>query len=372
MTTTYRIGYSENLSEMTIGSLVQVIRGYGRNAERTPGEYLQELKTRTDVSHEQAEDIHAVLLAAYDVPHPNQIDLQPAIIATVNKLAKNNQSFSDNMMISWVEKGLSIVNNHESNEYLTSAAISLLNSQFKIVKIIGNIGKQVEINELGGISSVHNNRIDVSEKLLERCIDLMNHRDSGISSAATALLNKQWLALSDQQQEAVINQSIDLVDAEPEVSCAAISLISHHLLKTDSRRETIANKCINILLKPNNSLQCLATAQQRLAAAQQRLAAAQYAKNYIEGSSAPAEKKADAFLCFQYLSRNPDEVAIFTEALQTLQAQVGGSYSQTTIATQPSATNGHGRTWLTSAAQPAPPATIPAALERAALVRPSR
>lgn len=352
MTATDRIGYAENLSRITIDGLVQVIRGYGRNAERTPGEYLQELKIRTNVSHEQAGDIHAALLAAYDVPHSNQIDLQPAIIATVNKLAKNNQSFSDNMMISWVEKGLSIVNNDESNEYLTSAAISLLKSQFRIVKIIGNMGKQVEINGLGGISSVYNNRIDVSETLLERCIDLMNHRDSGISSAATALLNKQWLALSDQQQEAVINKSIDLVDADPEVSCAAISLISHHLPAIDSKHENIANKCISILSKSNNVLQ--------------RLAAAQYVAKYIEASPAPAENRANALRYFQDLSSNsgvdnPDEVAIFTEALQTLQAQVGVSYSQTPIANQPSATNGHGR------AHPSPPssATIPAALERA-------
>jgi hypothetical protein len=273
-------------------------------------------------------------------------------------------------MISWVEKGLSIVDNDESNEYLTSAAISLLNSQFRIVKIIGNMGKKVEINGLGGISLVHNNRIDVSEKLLKRCIDLMNHRDSGISSAATALLNKQWNELSDQQQEAVINQSIDLVDAKPVSSCTAINLINNHLLKSDSRRETIANKCINILLKSDNSLQCLATAQQRLATAQQRLAAAQYAKNYIEGSSAPAERKANALHYCQGLSRNsgvdnPDEVAIFTEALQTLQAQVGGSYSQMRIATQPIVTNGNER-----ASPSPPPATNSAALARAA--RPTR
>jgi hypothetical protein len=366
MTATYRIGYAENLSEMTIGGLVQVIRGYGTNAERTPSEHLQELKIRTNVSHEQAGDIHAALLTAYDVIHSNQIDLQPAIIATVNRLAKNNHLFSDQMMISWVEKGLSIVDNDESNEYLTSAAISLLNSQFRIVKIIGNMGKQVEINELGDISSVHDNRIDVSKKLLERCIDLMNHRDSGISSAATALLSKQWNELSDQQKEAVINQSINLVDAEPVSSCTAINLINNHLLKSDYRRETIANKCINILLKSDNSLQCLATAQQRLAAAQ-------YAKNYIEGSSAPAERKANALHYCQGLSRNsgvdnPDEVAIFTEALQTLEVQAGGTtYSQTPIAS--TSTNGHRPA---RAAQPHQPATNPAALERAALAIPSR
>jgi hypothetical protein len=109
MTATFHVGYTENLSVMTINDLVQGIRGYGKKAERTPSEYLQELKTRTDISFEQVCGIHEALLAAYDVPHANQIDLQPAIIATVNRLAKNNHSFSDQMMIPWVKKGLYIV-----------------------------------------------------------------------------------------------------------------------------------------------------------------------------------------------------------------------------------------------------------------------
>ncbi len=61
------------------------------------------------------------------------------------------------------------------------------------------------------------------------------------------------------------------------------------------------------------------------------------------------------FIDFLTVSKNSDEVAIFTEALQTLGAQAGGSYSQTRIASP--STNGHRPA---RAAQPAPSATNPA------------
>jgi hypothetical protein len=356
MTATFHVGYTENLSVMTINDLVQGIRGYGKKAERTPSEYLQELKTRTDISFEQVRDIHKALLAAYDVLHANQIDLQPAIIATVNRLAKNNHSFSDQMMIPWVEKGLYIVGDNQSGEYLTSAAISLLNSQFKLVRTLGNIGKKVELNGLGSISQVHDNRVDFSKNLLVQCIDLMNHRDSGISSAATSLLNKQWDDLSQEQQEIVIERSINLIDEVPAASGAALNLINHHLLPEDDRNEMIANKSIQILLTSDNN--------------SQRVSAAQCITRFIKASSAPVEKKANVLGIFARSSRNShpdktDEIAIFTEALQTLGAQAGGSYSQTRIATQPSVTNGHGRTWPASAADSqTAPRTCEAALAR--------
>jgi hypothetical protein len=361
MTATFHVGYTENLSVMTINDLVQGIRGYGKKAERTPSEYLQELKTRTDISFEQVRDIHKALLAAYDVLHANQIDLQPAIIATVNRLAKNNHSFSDQMMIPWVEKGLYIVGDNQSGEYLTSAAISLLNSQFKLVRTLGNIGKQVERNGLGSISPVHDDRVDVSKNLLVQCIDLMNHRDSGISSAATSLLNKQWDDLSQEQQEIVIERSINLIDDEvPVASGAALNLINHHLLPEDDRNEMIANKSKTILEASDNN--------------SQRVSAAQCITRFIKGSAAPVEKKANVLGIFARLSQNShpdntDEIAIFTEALQTLGAQAGVGYSQTTIATQPSATNnGYGRTWPVSAADSQ---TAPRTCE-AAFARPPR
>jgi hypothetical protein len=260
------------------------------------------------------------------------------------------------MMIPWVEKGLYIVGDNQSGEYLTSAAISLLNSQFKLVRTLGNIGKKVELNGLGSIFPVHDNRVDFSKNLLVQCIDLMNHRDSGISSAATSLLNKQWDDLSQEQQEIVIERSINLIDDEvPVVSGAALNLINHHLLPENDRNEMIANKSIQILLTSDNN--------------SQRVSAAQCITRFIKGSAAPVEKKANVLGIFARSSRNShpdntDEIAIFTEALQTLGAQAGGSYSQTRIATQPSVTNGHGRTWPVSAAQPHQPATNPAAFAR--------
>jgi hypothetical protein len=106
----------------------------------------------------------------------------------------------------------------------------------------------------------------------------------------------------------------------------------------------------------------------------QRVSAAQCITRFIKGSAAPVEKKANVLGIFARSSLNShpdntDEIAIFTEALQTLGAQAGVGYSQTTIATQPSATNnGYGRTWPVSAADSQ---TAPRTCE-AAFARPPR
>lgn len=379
MTATVNAAINQESSQINLNEILTALARYDEASIYAPVEEIQSLRDLTGIRVKDFEKIHNALLIAYDVPHARKPEVRPAIISSVRLLAINNNAadhvIHTNRLKKWVETGLDIIDDQSvyPNEYLLSAAIALVRDQWGKVHLVQRNKNQMKFST--DISScTQDKREEVTEdtqaKVIEKCIGFINNSSPFVCSAATSLLSKQWRSLSESQQITVLEKSIDLVDDNPEFSCAAISLISHHLLKTDSRRETIANKCINILLKPNNSLQCLATAQQRLATAQQRLAAAQYAKNYIEGSSAHAERKANALHYCQGLSRNsgvdnPDEVAIFTKALQkTLQAQARGSYSQNTIATQPSATNGHGH------AHPSPPS--PSATNPAAFARPAR
>ena len=106
----------------------------------------------------------------------------------------------------------------------------------------------------------------------------------------------------------------------------------------------------------------------------ERVAAAKFVTNYIIESNADTLIKSSALegLASRFNQSNYCEAvaAIFHAALG---AQAGvTTYSQTRIATQPSVTNGYGRTWPVSAADSHQPATNPAALARPALAIPSR
>jgi hypothetical protein len=426
-----------DLNKNPLARFFKAIEGYNDESEYAPVEEIQSLRGLNQITVKDFEQIHNALLIAYDVPHPRKPDLRPAIISSVRLLAINNSApyhvINVNRLKKWVEIGLNIIDDQSvhPNEYLLSAAIALVRDQWEKVPLAQRNKNQVNFStDISSCIQDKKEKVidDPQARVLEKCIDWMDSSSLFVCSAATSLLSKQWLALSDEQQntvivksienldamntrsvaslllldkqwlalsdeqqntvivksienldamntrsvaslllldkqwlalsdeqqEAVITKSIDLVDADPEVSCEAISLISHHLPMNDRRNCVVANESKLILEKSDNT--------------SQRLAAAQYAKKYIEASSVPAEIKEMFLMNFLRVSRNSNEVAIFTEALQTLEAQAGGTtYSQTPIASP--STNGHR---LARAAQTHQPATNPAALERAALARPSR
>jgi hypothetical protein len=332
MTLSINVSYAQGLDKLSVNSLLRPIFLYARNFDRpitkedqTPVEEIKKLRERTRISSQEAQSIHEALLKAYDVPHGYQGDLRSATIATIRLLAENNKkAFQKEMIDQWIEKSLSIVRGDQEDTTVMSAAIALLNSQWSIVK----------------------EKEDLPE-LLSCSISLMSHPDSGVCSAATALLNKQWNDLLPEQQDAVINKSIYLIGSSPDEISAALSLLRNHLSKDSDKRKEVFNKAGEIL-QSSDALNVLTSAAKLLVC-------------YMDDAGIePAVKKQKLQLYLGCLdkTKHGSVTAIFHAALE---AQAGGSYSQTPIASP--STNGHRPA---RAAQPHQPA-----INLAAFVRPA-
>jgi hypothetical protein len=248
----------------------------------------------------------------------NQTSKGLVVIKAVNNLAKNNpQLFSRKQLKQWVGKSLAILNDRFSAQDKKSAALTLINDCWSVLE-----PKQ-------------------KEWVLGKCINTVELRSCKSSRKSIS----------------------------HELCSAALDLLTNWLPEDHSKRETTANRAIAIaiaILNKDKHTKDMYT--------KERVAAAKFVTNYIIESNADTLIKSSALegLASRFNQSNYCEAvaAIFMRALEPLQA--GGSYSKTRIATQPSATNGYGRTWPVSAADSHQPATNPAALARPALAIPSR
>jgi hypothetical protein len=274
---------------------------------------VQELESKKNVLSQHGNSIHTALDKAFN---ENETLNGLVVIKAVNNLAKNNpQLFSREQLKQWVGKSLAILNDRFSAQDKKSASLTLINDCWDVLET-----KQ-------------------KEWVLGKCINTVELRSCKSS-----------------------RQSIS-----HELCSAALDLLTNFLPKDHSEREDTANRAIAIaiaILNKDKHTKDMYT--------KERVAAAKFVTNYIIESNADTLIKSSALegLASRFNQSNYCEAvaAIFHAALG---AQAGVGYSQTTIATQPSATNnGYGRTWPVSAADSHQPATNPAALARA--TRPSR
>jgi hypothetical protein len=281
---------------------------------------VQELGSKKNVLSQHGDDIHDALVGVFKA---NQTSKGLVVIKAVNNLAKNNpQLFSREHLKEWVGKSLVILNDRFSAGDQKSAALTLINDCWDVLET------------------------EQKEWVLGQCINTVRLRSCKSS------------------RESIL----------PQLCGAALDLLTNFLPEDHSKRPEDHSK------RPEDHSKREDTANRAIAIAIlndggfniERVAAAKFVTNYIISSHADALIKSSALEGLVSRLNQPKNyceavAAIFHAALG---AQAGVGYSQTRIATQPSATNGHGRTWPTRAADSHQPATNPAALARA--TRPSR
>ena len=349
MTATIRYQRSQNLGGLSLDQLASTIKGYSKLSERTPVEEIKELRQRNGISKQDAQKIHEALLKAFVVDHGYSSNVKPAVIATIRVLANRNNSFQKKDLQEWVGMSLNIINDSsiDADEVLQAAAIALVREQWKLVPLCKKDSAQIGIaNDNDKFLNQHE---DLQSKVIEKCIGFINNSDTFVCCASVALVHEEWEQLTSNQKNDVFGRCIRLMDRSPDEISVSLSLLRDHLPKDDWRRNDIVDKAGEFLGESNDP--------------KVLRAAALFMTDHIQNSKANNNAKAKKLQMFFNFFREKEDLAsvtaIFMRALEPL--QVGGSYSQTLIVTQPSATNGHGR------ASPLPSsATIPAALERAA------
>ena len=266
---------------------------------------VQELGSKKNVLSQHGDDIHDALVGVFNA---NQTSKGLVVIKAVNNLAKNNpQLFTRDQLQQWVGESLVILKDRFSAGDQKSAALTLINDCWDVLET------------------------EQKEWVLGQCINTVRLRSC--KSSRKSIL--------------------------PQLCGAALDSLTNFLPEDHSKREDTANRAIAIAILNKGGFNI------------ERVAAAKFVTNYIISSHADALIKSSALeglVSRLNQSENYCEAvaAIFMRALEPL--QVGGSYSQTTIATQPSATNNgyYMRTWPTSAAHSHQPATNSAALARPA------
>ncbi len=341
----------QNLGGLSLDSLVSVINSYGKLSERTPIEHIQELRKRRGVSGQDAQKIHQALLKAYNVEHGYRTAIKPAVIATIRGLAKRNKSFRKEDLQQWVGMSLDIIDDGsiDADEVLQGAAIAFVREQWDLVLLCKKDNLQICIaNDDKEFSEKHEN---LQAKVIKKCIGFINNSCPFVCSASVALVHEKWEQLTSNQENDVLDKCIQLMDRSPDEISAALSLLRDYLPKDDQRRNDIANKAGEFLSEPNDT--------------KIMTSAALFVIDHIKNSKINKDDRNKKLRMFFDLFREKKDLAPVTAIFHAaLQVQAGGTtYSQTQIATQPSATNGHRPA---RAAQPHQPATNPAAFARPA------
>jgi hypothetical protein len=341
MTATIRYQRSQNLGGLSLDNLVSVINSYGKLSERTPIEHIQELRKRRGVSGQDAQKIHKALLKSYNVDHGYSSNVKPAVIATIRELANRSNSFQKKDLQQWVDVSLDIINDNsiDADEVLQAAAIAFVREQWDLVLLCKKDNLQIGIV----------NHENLQAKVIKKCIGFINNSDPFVCGASVALVHEKWEQLTSNQKNDVFGRCIRLMDRSPDEISAALSLLRDHLPKDDWRRNDIVDKAGEFLGESNDP--------------KVLRAAALFMTDHIQNSKANKNAKAEKLQMFFDFFRKKENLAtvtaIFMRALEPL--QVGGSYSQTPIASP--STNGHRPA---RAAQPHQPAINLAAFARPA------
>ncbi len=337
----------QNLGGLSLDQLVSTIEGYSKLSDRAPIEHIQELRKRNEISKQCAQRIHRALLKAYNADHGYSSDVRPAVIATIRVLADREKSFQKEDLQQWVGMSLDIINDSSiiADEVLQAAAIALVRDQWKLVPLCKEDSAQIGIaNDNDEFLNQHK---ALQAKVIKKCIGFINNSDPFVCCASVALVHEKWEQLTSNQKNDVLDKCIQLMERSPDEISAALSVLRDHLPKDDQRRNDIVDKAGEFLGESNDP--------------KVLRAAALFMTDHIQNSKANKNAKAEKLQMFFDFFRKKENLAtvtaIFMRALEPL--QVGGSYSQTLIVTQPSATNGHRR------ASPLPSsATNPAAFAR--------
>ena len=297
-------------SELSIEQLLAAIRKSARADPTLARIKIQALGNRGKISRDHGDSIHGVLDKVFD---ENKTSNGLVVIKAVNNLAKNNpRLFTREQLQQWVSKSLEIIDDCFSAGDQKSAALTLINDCWDVLET------------------------EQKEWVLGQCINTVRLRSCKSS------------------RESIL----------PQLCGAALDLLTNFLPEDHSEREGTANRAIAIAILNKGGFNI------------ERVAAAKFVTNYIISSHADALIKSSALeglVSRLNQSENYCEAvaAIFDAGLESVTGVAGVTISPPSL--MPSRTNGYcTRTWPVRAARPAPPATIPAALERAALERPAR